>query len=238
MQERLQKILAEAGIASRRAAERMIVEGRVSVNGLVSRELGVKADPDVDEVAVDGKLIKRPEAFEYYAVNKPVGVVSTVSDERDRPTVVSFVKSKARLYPVGRLDEDSRGLILLTNDGEFSYRLTHPKFEHTKTYEVMVEKTERTIGEVTTLMAYLKKGIRLVEGLAKVDGVSLVPSPTQVILEITLHQGWKRQIRRMIEASGWRVMDLNRIAIGSVRLGELKAGEHRPLSQQEIESFK
>jgi 23S rRNA pseudouridine2605 synthase len=226
---RLAKFLAHSGVASRRAAERMIAEGRVTVGG------EVVTDParDVDEssaVAVDGSPVQ-PEGREVFALNKPAGVVSTARDTHGRPTVVSLVPSERRLYPVGRLDADTTGLILLTNDGELANQLTHPRYEVPKTYIVSVDP-----GRVSD--AALR---RLREGVELDDGVTSPASARQVrfgVLEIRIREGRKRQVRRMVEAIGHRVVALERVAFGPLRLEGLGPGQHRRLSGAEIERLR
>ena len=235
-QERLQKILAHAGVASRRNAEELITAGAVTVNGALVTTLGLKADRECDDIRVNGKKITE-EQCEYYIVNKPKGVVSTVVDTHGRTTVVSFVKTKARLYPVGRLDTDSRGLMIVTNDGELAYRISHPKFKHEKEYRVRVHQHKGSRVSLDELIRRLKKGVRLEEGVARADRVETEKqnSPISATLVIVLHQGWKRQVRRMVDVCGWYVGDLQRIRIGSVVLGDLAEGASKQMTQEEIE---
>jgi 23S rRNA pseudouridine2605 synthase len=223
---RLAKYLAHAGVASRRAAERLIGEGRVSVAG------EVVTDParDVDErsrVALDGEDVA-PEPREVYALNKPAGVVSTAGDTHGRPTVTELVPSRRRLYPVGRLDVDTTGLILLTNDGELANRLTHPRYGVEKTYRVEVRPSpvpERALRA-------LREGVDLEDGRTSPARVhQLEPG----VLEIVLREGRKRQVRRMCDAVGHEVLALQRRAFGPVRLGRLAEGAHRRLSTADVE---
>ncbi len=224
---RLAKYLAHAGVASRRAAETMIVEGRVTVAGQVV------LDParDVDErctFTVDGAAIAGPEQPVVYAVNKPLGVLSTAQDTHGRPTVVSLVAYESRrLYPVGRLDADSSGLILLTNDGELAQRLTHPSFEVPKTYRVRVGGGPL----VESALVKLRAGVRLEDGMTAPAQVRRVG---QGVLEVTIHEGRNRQVRRMCEAVGHPVLALERIAFGRLKLGELTSGASRELSEAEL----
>lgn len=224
---RLAKYLAHAGVSSRRAAETMIAEGRVTVAGQVI------LDParDVDErcaVTVDGRPITGPEQTVVYAVNKPIGVLSTAQDTHGRPTVVSLVPDELRrLYPVGRLDADSSGLILLTNDGALAQRLTHPSFEVPKTYRVVVGGGP--VGE--SALAKLRAGVRLEDGMTAPAQVRRVG---QGVLEVTIHEGRNRQVRRMCEAMGHPVVALERIAFGRVKLGELASGTSRRLGEAEL----
>ncbi|MBT3413071.1 MAG: rRNA pseudouridine synthase [Candidatus Jacksonbacteria bacterium] len=233
--ERLQKILAHAGVASRRKAEELIKAGNVAVNGTVHRDLGIKADRLTDVITVEGKKIVF-EDLEYYIVNKPKGVVSTVTDPQKRTTVVSLVTSQSRLYPVGRLDAQSHGLIILTNDGEAANKLTHPKYEHEKEYRVRVHQRKGIDRSLNDLVRYLQNGVRLDEGMAKADSVKIEikNSEKSATILITLHQGWKRQIRRMVEKCGWYVGDLERIRIGNIELGDLKEGNSKKITLKDL----
>lgn len=224
---RLAKFLASSGVCSRRAAELIIRSGRVTVAG------EVVTDParDVDAgsgVALDGEPVgQRPEQLVVYAVNKPAGVVSTASDPQGRRTVVSLVHTPQRLYPVGRLDADTTGLILLTNDGELAHRLTHPSFEVDKTYRAVLANPpvrERALRE-------LRAGVALEDGMTAPARVTRVRPDT---LEITIHEGRKRQIKRMCQAVGHRVLRLERVRFGPLLLGELPVGAHRRLSAEEV----
>ncbi len=235
---RLAKHLAHAGVASRRAAEGLIAQGRVRVNGDVVR------DParDVDEhsrVEVDGRLLAGPEPRVVYALHKPVGVLSTASDTHGRPTVVELVGEERRLYPVGRLDADSSGLILLTNDGELANRLTHPRYEVPKTYRVRVGGGP--VGE--RALRALRAGVDLEDGPtapARVQRLTGEGSRSATRegegdeLELTIREGRNRQVRRMCEAVGHPVLALQRIAFGPLRLGDLQPGAHRRLGEAEL----
>lgn len=230
---RLAKYLAHAGVASRRAAETIIAEGRVTVAGQVV------LDParDVDEessLAVDGRPLGGPEQPVVYALNKPLGVLSTAQDTHGRPTVVSLVAEElrrlpvpVRVYPVGRLDADSSGLILLTNDGALAQRLTHPSFEVPKTYRVRVGGGP--MGE--SALAKLRTGVRLEDGMT---APAQVRRAGQGALEVTIHEGRNRQVRRMCEAVGHPVVALERIAFGRLKLGELAPGASRRLTEAEL----
>ncbi len=230
MEQRIQKILAQMGIASRRKAEELIIEGRVTVNGKIAT-LGMKADPAKDHVKVDGRLLVKPEPKMYLVFNKPVGVVTSLSDPEGRPTIKDFLKGiKYRVFPVGRLDYDSEGLLLITNDGDFAHSVLHPTKKIPKTYVV---KVKGIIDE--DAMERLRRGVRLEDGLtapAKVKRVRLSESNSWV--EITIYEGRKRQIRRMLEKVGYPVIKLRRIAIGGLKLGDLKPAEMRRLTQEEI----
>lgn len=223
---RLAKYLAHAGVASRRAAETLVAEGRVSVRGETVHDPAL----DVDEhsaIAVDGRALAGAEERIVYAVNKPFGVLSTAHDPYDRPTVVALVPEARRLYPVGRLDADSTGLILLTNDGELAHRLTHPSFEVPKTYRATVAR-----GPVADrALRQLREGVELEDGLTAPARVRRLGRD---VLEITIHEGRNRQVRRMCEAVGHPVAALERIAFGPLRLGKLSPGAHRRLSEEEL----
>ena len=226
---RLAKYLAHAGVASRRAAERLISEGRVSVAG------EVVTDParDVDEssrVTVDGRGVG-PEPREVHALNKPRGVVSTARDTHGRPTVVELVRSHRRLYPVGRLDADTTGLILLTNDGELAERLTHPRHGVDKVYRARVQPT-RVAPEA---LKALREGVDLEDGRT---APARARQPAPGVLEITLREGRKRQVRRMVEAIGHRVVELERVAFGPLGLRGLEPGQSRRLKKAEVERLR
>jgi 23S rRNA pseudouridine2605 synthase len=223
---RLAKYLASAGVASRRASEEIVRSGRVTVGGATVTDPARNVE-DGDEVALDGELVPRADERVVYMLNKPAGVVSTARDPQRRPTVVSLVQSEARLYPVGRLDADSTGLILLTNDGELAYRLTHPSFEVPKTYRAVVGGGRVGAGALRVL----RSGVQLEDGLSAPARVRAVARDT---LEITIHEGRKRQIKRMCEAVGHPVVSLTRVRFGPLTLGGLAAGEHRALSADEV----
>ena len=226
---RLAKYLASSGIASRRAAEEIIRASRVTVNG--ERVTDPARDVTVaDEVTVDGKPMRQPRQRLVYALNKPAGVVSTARDPQGRPTVVSLVRQSARLYPVGRLDADTTGLILLTNDGQLAHRLTHPSFEVVKTYRAWISDPPVSKGAVEAL----RRGVALEDGLTAPARVRQLSRDT---LEITIHEGRKRQVRRMCEAVGHPVRRLERIRLGPLELGSLAPGESRRLSAAEVEAL-
>ena len=232
-EERLQKVLAHAGVASRRQSETLIEAGRVAVDGTVVRELGVKVDPASAQITVDGRAI-RAERMEYWAVHKPVGVISTVKDEEGRKTARELVPTKARVYPVGRLDALSSGLLLFTNDGELANRLTHPRYGHAKVYQVLVGGYPDE-----DVLEKLRKGIELEDGKTAPAKVELHHTTvTGTWLEVTLREGRKRQLRRMIEAVDYTVGHLKRVSIGHVRLGSLESGRARPLTDREIRMLK
>ena len=217
---RLAKYLAHSGVGSRRACEEIVRDGRVSVGG----EVVVDPARDVDgsePVSVDGEAVRPPDTLAVYAVNKPRGVVSTARDPQDRPTVVSLVPSAVRLYPVGRLDIDTTGLILLTNDGELAHRLTHPSFEVPKTYRVLVANAP--VGRHA--LEALRRGVVLDDGPTSPARVRRITADT---LELTIHEGRKRQVRRMCESVGHPVRSLARVALGPLELGSLRTRGSSP----------
>jgi 23S rRNA pseudouridine2605 synthase len=229
-EERLQKILANAGVTSRRKAEELIVEGRVAVNGKTITELGSKADPDTDHIKVDGRLLKQPESFLYIALNKPDNVVSTASDPQRRTTVLDLVHGvKARVYPVGRLDYHSTGLILLTNDGEFANAITSASSHVPKTYLV------KTKGQLTPEEEErFRTGIPLSGRRTSPAGLRLVRQGDNPWYEVRLIEGRNQQIRIMFKHFGHLVEKLRRVRIGSIELGTLKPGEFRFLAPAEV----
>ncbi len=235
--ERLQKILAHAGIASRREAEQWIVDGRVAVNGVVIRKLGAQADPGKDSIKVDGKRIRPSSATLYYALHKPPGVITTLDDPQHRPDLTPFLRrlgEKKRVYPVGRLDFNSSGLLLLTNDGELAQRLMHPRFGVEKIYHVKLSSCP-TAEE----LARLRKGIRLEDGItAPARARVLQKLRKNAWVEIEVHEGRKREVRRMFVALGYFVEKLVRMRVGSVSLGRLAPGELRPLTNGEVRELK
>lgn len=232
-QVRLQKVLASAGFGSRRSCEDLITDGRVVVDNEIVTELGTKVDPKTSKISVDGSLIKQPKLI-YYALNKPTGIVTTNRDPQGRPRVVDLVPDKQRVFPVGRLDRSSEGLILLTNDGELSDQLTHPRFGVKKTYLV------RVAGKVESeTMRDMKKGIHFTEGKFHVDGARIkkhLAKSTE--LEIVLREGKNREIRRILARLGHKVLQLKRIAIGNIRLGQLPTGANRLLTNTEVKKLR
>ncbi|HEY8517891.1 MAG TPA: pseudouridine synthase [Candidatus Binatia bacterium] len=217
-------------MASRRAAEDLIREGRVRVNGRVVQELGAKADPSRDRITVDGRAAV-PRRLQYFAYHKPVGVVSTMSDPEGRPAIGDVVRGlREHVFPVGRLDYESSGLVLLTNDGELAQRLTHPRYQVPKVYRVKVRGRPDEAA-----LERLRRGVRLADGMtapAEVTVESLLPNKTR--LRIAIREGRQRQVRRMCEAIGHPVDKLSRIAIGPLRLGSLRVGEIRELTPREV----
>ena len=227
---RLAKYLAHAGVASRRAAEQLVFAGRVTVRGEVVRDPARDVDDDAD-VAVDGRRVALERRHVVYVLHKPAGYVSTARDPQGRPTVVSLVPSRERLYPVGRLDADTTGLILLTNDGELANRLMHPSFEVPKTYRV---KVARPPVREPALHA-LRSGVELEDG---VTAPALVRRLHGDELDITIHEGRKRQVRRMCDAVGHPVKEIERIAFGPLRLGALQRGQARRLTPAETQRLR
>lgn len=228
--ERLQRFLARAGVASRRCAEELIRAGRVTVNGAVVRALGTRVDPDRDEVRVDGRPV-RPQRLVYILLHKPAGVVSTVRDPQGRKTVLDLVPDLGvRLFPVGRLDYDSTGLLLLTNDGELAHRLTHPRFGAEKVYRVRVEGHPDEAE-----LARLRSGVRLAEGVTAPARVRVLGHDREgTWLEVALREGRNRQVRRMLAVLGYRVRALARVREGPLRLGALPPGAWRHLTAAEV----
>lgn len=231
---RLQKYLASCGIASRRKCEALIVEGKIKVNGQVVQTLGVQVEP-TDEVFFENKRVKLQEETVYYMLNKPVGYVTTVKDERGRATVMDLLKDvKCRVFPIGRLDYLTSGLLLMTNDGNLTYGLTHPKHDVNKTYEVKVKGQLSKAAE-----EQLKKGVII-------DGRKTYPAELSKIkkgerttrFSLTIHEGRNRQVRKMCEAVGYPVLSLHRASIGALHLGDLPEGKYRKLTDQEVAYLK
>src|SRR5262249_1619239 len=232
MQERIQKILSRAGVASRRGAERVMAEGRVSVNGVTVRELGTKADVAGDDVRVDGVRLQPPREAVYILLNKPKGAVSTRHDPEGRTTVMDLVPRVAGLFPVGRLDVTTEGLLLLTNDGEFAERVSHPRYEVPRVYQAKVHG----VPDAKTL-ARLRNGV-VVEGeRMTADRVRLLEADNNAWLELTLHEGRKHEVKRLLEAVGHPLPKLRRVALGPVPPRGLEPGEYRPLSPAEIQGL-
>jgi 23S rRNA pseudouridine2605 synthase len=234
MAERLQKLLAQAGYGSRRACEEFIAAGRVRVNGQVA-VLGQKADPSVDKVTLDGKPLPAPEKLTYIALYKPRNVISSVDDEVGRKTVRDLIPEAGHLYPVGRLDWDSEGLILMTNDGDLTNRLTHPRYGHQKEYRVLVARHPET-EQIETW----RRGVVLEEGYKTAPADVFIESSAGkgAWLRVTMGEGRKRQIREIGKVLGLPVVRIVRIRIGSLRLGTLKPGEWRYLTANEIADLK
>lgn len=234
MKERLQKIMAQAGIGSRRACEGLIAAQRVTVNGQVA-VLGQKADPSIDHIQIDGQPLKVKQEFVYIALHKPRGVVSTTDEEFNRPTVLDLVPVNIRLYPVGRLDIDSEGLVLLTNDGDLANQLTHPKYGHTKEYRVLVARQP----DEQQLEAW-RHGIILNDGHRTAPAEVTVESTygKGAWMRVILHEGRKRQIREMGSHTGLPIVRIVRVRIGTLQLGSLKAKQWRYLTSTEVTNLK
>ena len=233
MTERLQKILASRGIASRRKAEEMITQGRVTCNGQTAH-LGDSADPDIDEILLDGKPLPSKAGSVYIMLNKPRGFVTTLSDEKGRRNVAELVADcGTRVYPIGRLDMDSEGLLLFTNDGNFADHLMHPKHEIEKTYEVWVS-------------GYRPGGEELLRRPITLDGYTIRPPKVSLrsvkgdrgVMLVTIHEGRNRQVRRMCDSAGMKVLRLQRISEGNLKLGDLESGKWRHLTPEELASLK
>lgn len=229
---RLQKYIAECGITSRRKAEELIINGKIKVNGKVVTELGTKINPSNDIVEYDNKIIKQEHKNVYILLNKPIGYVTTVKDQFGRPSVLDLVKVKERIVPVGRLDFYTSGALILSNDGDFVYKITHPKHEIDKTYNATV-KGIVTDDEIETL----RKGVKIdhyITKPAKVKILKIDEEKNISRLEITIHEGKNRQVRKMCEAIGRRVIALHRSKIGNIGVKDLELGKWRYLTDQEI----
>ena len=233
MKERLQKILSGRGICSRRKAEEWIEAGRVTCNGITAK-LGDVADPEVDAILVDGKPLPSQQTYVYIMLNKPRGYVTTLSDEKGRPNAAQLIDCGTRVYPVGRLDMDSEGLLLFTNDGEFTNKLMHPKHEVDKTYRVLVQ------GYSDESLERLKQPIELDGYTIRTPGVKLLRTRDkgQAQLLVTIHEGRNRQVRRMCDAAGMKVLRLQRISEGKLKLGDLESGKWRYLTPEEVTCLK
>ena len=232
---RLQKFLANSGVASRRKCEELILEGKVSVNGKVINELGIKIDPTVDKVEYCGKLIYNTEKLVYILLNKPIGYVTTANDQFNRDTVLNLVKVKERVVPVGRLDMYTSGALILTNDGDFVYKVTHPKHEITKTYTVTVH------GIITNeAVEKLRQGVKIEDYVTRPAKVKILKTDEEKNisrLEITIHEGKNRQVRKMCEAVGSKVIALHRNKIGDIGVKDLKLGSWRYLKDYEVKKL-
>lgn len=234
MSERLQKIIAQAGICSRRKAEALILEGRVMVNGVTVKELGVKVEPDVDEVKLDGEVIKPLRKKVYILLNKPTGVVTTKSDEKGRETVMDLLPSeeKKALFPVGRLDLNSEGLLIITNDGDFADLMTSPIHKVEKTYLIKV----RGVPAPKTIER-LKKGVLIDGRKTRRAKVVLLGHKNNSWMEITIQEGRNNQIRKMMQAVGHPIVKLKRVKIGNLELGDLAVGAYRKLRENEVNAL-
>lgn len=230
---RLDKFLANSGYASRRSIKLFLKENEVTVNGKRVRESGVRIDLDKDDLRIKGKKIQR-QSFVYYMLNKPKGIVSTSADEFDRRNVVDLIDTNVRIYPVGRLDKDTHGLILLTNDGELTHKLTHPKFHVPKTYLLKIEGSVSE-GKINKL----KNGIILSDGLTSPAKVRVVKETENITeLEMEIYEGRYRQIRRMCEAIFLPLVDLQRIKFGPIKISGIKLGQYKELTKDQVDSLK
>jgi 23S rRNA pseudouridine2605 synthase len=229
VQERLQKILARAGFASRRGAEQLMLEGRVTVNAEIVRELGTKADLDCDDVRVDGVRVKAPKGPVYVVLNKPRGYVTTRKDPEGRPTVMDLVPSVPGLFPVGRLDVTTEGLILLTTDGAFAERVSHPRYEVPRVYHAKVHGVPDA-----RALELLRRGVTVERDVMAVDRVRVLEADNNAWVEVTLHEGKQHEVKRMLEAVGHPVSKLRRVAFGPVTTRGLEPGQFRALTPEEV----
>ena len=231
---RINKYIAQSGIASRRKADELIANGNVKINGAVMKEPGYDVQDD-DKVEVNGRLLSGPKKMEYVLINKPIGMVTTAEDDKNRLTVMECVKDiDARLFPVGRLDYNTSGALIMTNDGDLAYRITHPKHEVYKTYRA------RVAGVLSNeKVAKLRKGVDIGGFVTSRARVNVIKGNSHsTIVEISIHEGKNRQVRKMFAAVGNPVQELERIAIGDIRLGHLKSGHYRKLTKEEVEYLK
>lgn len=233
--KRINWILSAAGLTSRRKADTLILQGRVTVNGRVVRELGTRAIWGEDRIQVDGRDVPSPPEKIYLMLNKPFGYIASLEDPEGRPVVIDLIRDiKARVYPVGRLDFDSLGLLLMTNDGEWAYRLTHPRYRMPRTYKITVRG-----GVSHEAVNALENGVMLEDGPSGPARVSLITGqPQKTLLRMTITQGRSRQVRRMLEAVGYDVIHLIRIGYGNLELGNLKVGKYRFLEPDEVDGLK
>jgi 23S rRNA pseudouridine2605 synthase len=232
VEERLQKILSRAGFASRRGAEKVMAEGRLTVNGRVVKVLGSKADPERDDVRVDGVRVRPPAAPVYLVLFKPKGAVTTRHDPQGRQTVMDLVPRVAGLFPVGRLDVTTEGLILLTNDGAFAERVAHPRYEVPRVYHAKVHR----IPDAETL-GRLRRGVKVGGVRMAVDRVRIIEQDQNAWVEVTLHEGKQHEVKRLFEAVGHPVSKLKRVALGALTLRGLKPGQFRALTPHEVRSL-
>ena len=234
-QMRLNKFISTYGKHSRRQADLLIGEGQVKING-VRAKLGQQVNPEIDKVECDGCVIKPEITSVYYALYKPRGVVSTVSDPQGRSKVTDFVPAEPKVYPVGRLDYDSEGLIILTNDGELTNTLTHPSFEHAKKYQVKIKKANLQIRNLDEIKNLFEKGLMIDDKMMKMDQVEIENSGDYLMLDVALHTGYNRQIRKMCEKIGAEVTSLTRTEIGKLKLADLNIlpGQFKIISRQDI----
>ena len=228
---RINRYLAQCGVASRRHAEDLIRQGRVRINGQVVAGLGARVRPGVDVVEVDGRVVVPEDERVVVLLNKPRGVVTTAQDDRGRPTVVELVDLPQRLFPVGRLDIDTEGALLLTNDGDLAFRLTHPRFGVEKVYHAVLDQPISAED-----LEHLQRGVMIDSGMTSPCRARTLGDPRRV--EVVLHEGKKRQVRKMFRALGYQVVELRRVAIGPIELGSLPPGKWRLLSAEEIRALR
>lgn len=230
---RLDKFLSHAGISSRRAIKKVLKEENLTINGQRVTESGIRVNPAIDKMLLNGKTITEP-AFVYFLLNKPIGYISTTADEFARDNVVSLIDTPFRVYPVGRLDKDTHGLLILTNDGALTHKVTHPRYHVPKVYRLLIN------GKVSEQqIATFKTGVLLSDGItlpAEVQPLSFKDNKTTLL--VTLHEGRNRQIRRMCETLEMHLLDLERIAFGPIKLGKLETGSYRALSKREVEALR
>ena len=235
MEERLQKYLAQCGVASRRKCEELILQGSVQVNGVTVTELGTKINPEKDKIKFDGKDIKQAKKLVYILLNKPIGYVTTADDQFGRDTVLELVKVKERIVPVGRLDMYTSGALILTNDGDFVYQVTHPKHEIEKTYTVTIKGIVQN-----SEVEQLRNGIKIDDYITKPARVKILKTDTEKDisrLEITIHEGKNRQVRKMCEAVGRKVLALHRSKIGGIGVKDIELGKWRYLTANEVQQI-
>ncbi len=230
---RLNKYIAECGISSRRKADELIKSGRVEINGKICRELGIKINPQKDKIFVDGKQVLKLDEPVYIVFNKPKDCITTTKDEKGRISVLDYVKIRQRIFPIGRLDRDTTGVLLLTNDGDFANMLMHPRYEIQKSYKVTLEQPIKPED-----VFKLTKGIKLSDGVTQPAEVYVIPNSKNKEVGIIIHEGKNRQIRRMFESLGYEIKKLDRIAYGHITTEGLKRGQWRHLTRKEIEYFK
>jgi pseudouridine synthase len=230
---RLNKYLADCGIGSRRKCDELIISGKVVVNDTIENRLGSKVDIGSDKVKVDGRQVAPVQHHEYIVLHKPKGFVTTTSDEMGRKTVLDLIRVKGRLYPVGRLDKDSTGLLLMTNDGQLAYTLTHPKYAIRKVYKITLDMPLSDKDR-----KYLENGVELEEGRTSPCAIEYTDVTDRTSLHVTLYQGWKRQVRRMFAKQGYEVKRLKRIQLGSLKLGKMKPGAWRRITRRELHQLK
>ena len=235
MEERLQKYLAQCGVASRRKCEELILQGRVQVNGVTVTELGTKINPEKDKIKFDGKDVKQSQKLVYILLNKPIGYVTTADDQFGRDTVLDLVKVKERIVPVGRLDMYTSGALILTNDGDFVYQVTHPKHEIEKTYTVTIKGIVQN-----SEVEQLRSGVKIDDYITKPARVRILKTDTEKDisrLEITIHEGKNRQVRKMCEAVGRKVLALHRSKIGGIGVKDIELGKWRYLTANEVQQI-